>query len=506
MLASLYAISIAVLTLYGGNLLWMSISHARRDTLRAGRVPDPDELPEPPDSWPDVTVQLPLYNEPLVAQRLIDTCARLEYPRARFEIQVLDDSTDVTSERAAERVALWQRRGVDIIHVRRPHREGYKAGALQNGLRLSHGRFIAIFDADFLPPRDFLLRTIPHFDGSRIGVVQARWGHLNQEASLLTRLQSIGLDAHFAVEQRVRGDEGWFLNFNGTAGVWRRSCIEDAGGWQGDTIAEDFDLSYRAQLRGWKIRYLDDVEVPAELPATMSALRSQQFRWAKGSVETARKLLHPLMTSDSPWQVRLQGGIHLTAHFVFPFILLAALLHPLLLLSKYAGNGPGTLFFGVMSLGLIGFTGFALAQVFAQRNLYPRWARRLLMFPVFMAGTIGLSLHESVAVVEAVAGKRSAFIRTPKYNAAPCSGSNPGAHSTLDASPVSNREGAGSAAASVIHPVPVIAWFELLLFVYSAFGLVVLLAIGEWAALPFQAIFAGGFGLVALATFGRRGI
>jgi cellulose synthase/poly-beta-1,6-N-acetylglucosamine synthase-like glycosyltransferase len=505
MIAIFYAISIAGLTIYGSNLLWMAICYARRDTLRPGRVPEPEDLPPPPEAWPDVTIQLPLYNEPTVAERLIDACAELEYPRSRLEIQVLDDSTDITSDRVAARIAHWKRRGRDIEHIRRDHREDYKAGALQNGLRLSRGRFIAIFDADFLPTRDFLLRTIPMFDEPHIGVVQTRWGHLNRDASLLTRVQAIGLDAHFAVEQRVRSDEGCYLNFNGTAGVWRRTCIEDAGGWHGDTIAEDFDLSYRAQMRGWRVLFLGDVEVPAELPLTMSALRSQQFRWAKGSVEGARKLLRPLLASNAGWRVKLQGAIHLTAHFVFPFILLASLLHaPLLVLSHY-GSGPGAAYFGLMSFGLVGLTGFMLVQLFAQRDLYPRWGRALLFFPAFMAGTIGLSLHNSRAVMEAVIGKRSPFVRTPKFNVSESRGHAAGAGSNRFAPPDGPAVGSGSTSHTAImsgsRPAPRIAWLELVLFLYSTIGLAFLLFIGEWAAAPFQAIFAGGFGLVTFATF-----
>jgi len=489
MIATLYAVSIAVLTIYGGNLLWMAVCYARRDTLRPGDVPDPDDLPPAPEAWPDVTIQLPLYNEPLVAERLIDACADLEYPRGRLEIQVLDDSTDITGERVAERVAFWRKRNIDINHIRREHRQDYKAGALQNGLQLARGRFIAIFDADFLPTPDFLLRTIPRFDDPQIGVVQTRWGHLNLDASLLTRVQAIGLDAHFAVEQQVRRDQGCYLNFNGTAGVWRRACIEDSGGWQGDTIAEDFDLSYRAQMRGWRFRFLGDVEVPAELPVTMSALRSQQFRWAKGSVETARKLLRPLLASDAGRRIKLQGAIHLTAHFVFPFILLAALLHAPLLISTRSGTGAGPIYFGLMSFGLIGLAGFVLVQVFAQRDLYPHWGRRLRVFPAFMAGTIGLSLHNSKAVLEAVLGKRSAFVRTPKFNMVP-----------------SPRASAEAAPYDVRQPVPPIAWLELTLFLYSVCGLALLIAAGEWMAAPFQTIFAAGFGLVTLATFSSRGL
>ncbi len=476
MLATLYALAIVVLTIYGGNLLWMAATYADRDRLRSGLPPPPDALPDPPDHWPDVTVQLPVYNEPRVVERLIDACAHLDYPRRKFEIQVLDDSTDDTPQRAARRVEYWQQRGIDIVHVRRPHREGYKAGALQNGLRMARGDFIAIFDADFVPRPDFLRRTIPELVGNEaLGLLQARWGHLNDSASWLTRLQTIGLDMHFAIEQRVRAATGCFLTFNGTAGVWRRSCIESAGGWHGDTIAEDLDLSYRAQLAGWTFRYLDDVAVPAELPVTIGALRAQQFRWAKGSVEAALKLLPTLWRSAVSRGVKLQGTVHLTAHLVYPFVLLAALIHAPLLLANAAGAGPGEVFFAWMALGLTGFAGFTLAQVLAQRHLYVNWGHRARIIPAFMVGTIGLSLNNTRAVLEALVGRESAFIRTPKF------GSSPHRRSRT--------------------PLPVAAWFEIGLFAYCLAGLAALVAVGEWAAVPFQLFFTGGFGLIVAANY-----
>src|SRR6056297_2067888 len=330
-----YAISIAVLLAYGGNLLWLAVFHATDQELRDGPVPDPEDLPEPDASWPSVTVQLPLYNEADVVDRLIDACAALDYPRRKLEIQVLDDSTDETVDKVADRVEYWQNRGVDIVHIHRTDRTGYKAGALANGLRLARGDYVAIFDADFVPGADFLRRMMPHFfDDENLGMVQARWGHLNQDDSLLTQVQAFGLDAHFAIEQHVRQASDCFMNFNGTAGVWRRACIEDAGGWEHDTLTEDLDLSYRAQLEGWAFKYVPTTEVPAELPPDMNALRSQQFRWAKGGVETALKLVGRLWRSEEPARVKLQGTFHLTAHFAFPFILLAALTHAPLLLLK----------------------------------------------------------------------------------------------------------------------------------------------------------------------------
>jgi cellulose synthase/poly-beta-1,6-N-acetylglucosamine synthase-like glycosyltransferase len=474
MIAALYAIAIAVLTVYGGNLLWLAVQHAWHERLRPGPVPDPDDLPTPDASWPVVTVQLPLYNEADVAARLIDACAQLTYPRSRMEIQVLDDSTDETTDVVEERVQHWARHGVDIVHIHRTDRTGYKAGALQNGLRLARGDLIALFDADFLPPADFLQRMVPQFDAPDVGMVQARWGHLNAEASLLTRLQAFGLDAHFAVEQAARQDADCFINFNGTAGVWRRTCIEDAGGWEADTLTEDLDLSYRAQLLGWRFHFCPAVEAPAELPVSMNAFRTQQFRWTKGAVETTRKLLRPLWTSSEPIRVKLEGTLHLTAHFAFPFILLAALTHAPLLWLKHTGAGPGDAYFALMSLGLIGFAGFFLAQGYAQRALYADWPRRLRRFPLFMAGSIGLALSNTRALWQGLRGTASSFVRTPK------TGTTHWWMSRYTSATVS-----------------AIAWGEVLLALYSIAGLGVVLVLGEWAAVPFQAFFAAGLSLVA---------
>jgi len=480
----LYAIAIVVLTAYGGNLLWLALFHVGNEQLIDGPVPDHTSVPAPADDWPVVTVQLPLYNEAEVAHRLIDACVDLDYPREKLEIQVLDDSTDATTERVANRVDYWQAQGIDIVHVRRDDRTGYKAGALANGLRLARGEYVAIFDADFVPDPDFLRRMVPHFfENETLGMVQARWGHLNQDDSLLTQVQAFGLDAHFAIEQHVREQADCFMNFNGTAGLWRRTCIEDAGGWEHDTLTEDLDLSYRAQLRDWDFKYVPSVEVPAELPPDMNALRSQQFRWAKGGVETALKLTSRLWHSDEPVRVKLQGTFHLTAHFAFPFILLAALTHAPLLWLKGLGHGPGEMYFAVMGFGLFGFLGFFLAQLFAQRRLYPDWGHRLRLFPAFMAGTMGLSLSNTNAFWQALRGTDTAFIRTPKYGGDGSDGWWQSRYAMAD--------------------LPQVVWWEALLAVYCTAGLGIVIALGEWAALPFQALFAAGFILVTASSLSQ---
>ena len=476
MIAALYAVGMAVLLVYGLNLLVLALAHAWNDRLRPGAPPEPDVQPGTA-AEPDVTVQLPLYNEAYVAERLIDACARLDWPRRRLEIQVLDDSTDETTALVAARVRYWQQRGLDIVHVHRKGRAGYKAGALANGLRLARGDLIALFDADFVPPPDFLRQALPLFDEPDVGMVQGRWGHFNQDDALLTRVQAFGLDTHFAIEQAVRERLGCFINFNGTAGVWRRACIEEAGGWQSDTLTEDLDLSYRAQLRGWAFRYAGDLEVPAELPVGIGAFRAQQFRWTKGAAETALKMLRRLWTSAQPPRVKWEGTLHLTAHVVYPFVLLVALLHAPLVWMEHLGRGPGRVYFAAMGLGLVGFAGFFLAQLFAQRRLYPRWGRRLALFPLFMAGSMGLALSNAVALGEALVGKRSAFVRTPKLN-----------------------RGAGAGAwwrgRYAETRLPPVAWAEALLALYSLGGLALVVASGAWAAVPFQALFVLAFGLV----------
>ena len=500
--AFLYAIAMAVLTAYGTNLLWLCRRHAALDRLLPGpglsgppTPPDssgPPIPPNPPDPWPRVTVQLPIFNEAPVVERLIDACAWLDYPHDRFDIQILDDSTDETTGLAVRRADYWQRRGVRIVHVHRSKRDGFKAGALQNGLRLATGEYIAVFDADFLPRPDFLRRLVPAFTDERLGLVQARWGHLNRDDSLLTRIQAFGLDTHFALEQRTRHLAGCFMHFNGSAGIWRRACIVDAGGWQADTLAEDLDLSYRAQLAGWRFRFFEDVEVPAELPGTIGGLRSQQFRWAKGSVEASRKLLRTVWASPESLRRKVQATFHMTGHMVFPFVWLATLLHAPLVVANHRGMGPGESYFGWMALGLIGFAGFGLAPVLAQRRLYADWPRRLSILPAFMAGTIGLCVRNTRAVLEALFGKRTPFVRTPKF----------GGSGRVLSQPGHDAGGGGvGKSSSTRRRLSVMSGLEIAMLVYSVCGMGCLVAVGEWAAVPFQGMFVAGFGLVCAAMF-----
>ncbi|TDI69023.1 MAG: glycosyltransferase [Bacteroidetes bacterium] len=485
----LYAASIIILSIYGLNLLVLSLIQAFRELTKTG-LPSAGETGEPlgPDP-PHVTIQLPIYNEAHVVRRIIDACARLSYPRHRFEIQILDDSDDETSGIIADCVRRWKHEGIDMVHVQRNSRDGFKAGALKHGTALAKGDLIAIFDADFVPQTSFLEQTIPHFNEPNVGMVQARWGHINEDHSLLTRIQAFGLDAHFALEQRVRSATDCFINFNGTAGVWRRTCIEDAGGWSSETLTEDLDLSYRAQLKGWKFVYKPDIEVPAELPVSMNAFRDQQFRWTKGALQTARKTLGPLWKSSHPPRVKWEGTIHLSAIAVFPALALAALCHPALIVIRESGHGPGPTYFGFLSVGMIGLVGFFLAQVIAQRSLYTDWAHRLWNFPLFMSGGIGMSLNNCRAFLDVILGRQTEFVRTPKHDVL----SEVGRDLWLQSPYTKNQ-------------IPVIAYVEAIFALYSIIGLGYMIAVGAWTAIPFQIVFATGFLFVSgtnLVQFGR---
>jgi len=466
-LAVLYAAATTVLFVFGLNQLWLARRHRAQGGLRAR----PAEVV--PEEWPVVTVQLPLYNERFVVERLIDAVARFDYPADKLEIQVLDDSTDDTGHLAAARVAYWKSRGVQIEHVARAERIGYKAGALAHGLQTAKGELIAIFDADFLPHPDFLKRTVPVLAADTdLGLVQARWGHLNDTESVLTRAQSALLDSHFVIEQDVRNGAGLFMNFNGTAGVWRRACIDDAGGWQHDTLTEDLDLSYRAQMCGWKFRYLADTVAPAELPQTVAVWRRQQFRWSKGSVETAYKLLPAFLRSPLSVGVKVQGMLHLGGFFVFPAILIAVLLHAPLLVAREIGAGPGNAYFAAMGLGILAFTGVLFAHVSAQRALYPDWKKRIRYEPIFLAAALGLAVNNTRGLLEAVVGHRTPFLRTPKAGEK------------------------GGHAAYAPRPDSVVLWVERGLALYSLAGLIALVATGAWVGVGFQMMFVGGFGML----------
>ena len=373
-----------------------------------------------PNQTPFVTIQLPVYNELYVMERLLDNIVKLEYPSDKLEIQVLDDSTDESIETTAKHIKLLQEKGFDIQHIRRANRNGFKAGALKEGLILAKGEFIAIFDADFLPKSDWLKRTIPYFKDEQIGVVQTRWGHINRDYSILTRVQAFALDAHFTLEQVGRNAKGHFINFNGTAGIWRKECILDAGNWEGDTLTEDLDLSYRAQLKNWKFKYLEHVETPAELPVVISAARSQQFRWNKGGAENFRKMIGRVFSNKNlSLKTKIHGMLHLLNSTMFLNVLIVGILSiPMLYIkNEYAHL---KVYFYVMSFFVISTVIFFICYWFMYKKTHgsslKSFVQYIVLFFTFFSIAMGFSLHNSIAVIEGHIGKRSEFVRTPKFN------------------------------------------------------------------------------------------
>ncbi len=435
-----------------------------------------------PTQYPKVTVQLPVYNERFVVARLIHSVAALDYPKEQLEIQVLDDSTDQTSDIVAKLVEEYQG-SMAIQHVQRPKREGFKAGALAYGLQQCKGEFIAIFDADFVPDAQYLKRVIPRFTADNIGLVQARWGHINRDSNWLTEMQAFGLDAHFTVEQLGRNHGKVFMNFNGTAGVWRKACIEDAGGWSHDTLTEDLDLSYRAQLKGWQFVFDENLEVPAELPANIHALKSQQFRWTKGAAECLSKLIPSVLRSKNitVWQ-KVHGFMHLSNSFLFVAIFCCALLSIPALFIKIHEQQYSTWFNWA---GL--FTGSLLLLATVYATAYRRvtgdlkgfWWRFLL----FLSVSMGLSLHNAIAVIEGYMGRKTPFVRTPKMG---------------DQHLPENQK-----LQYVVSSVSFITWLELSLAVLFAMAAVYGAVHMEFGLMPFHIMLSVGFFYVAAAAFGK---
>jgi cellulose synthase/poly-beta-1,6-N-acetylglucosamine synthase-like glycosyltransferase len=406
----LYFFVLSILAIYGWHRYYLIYLY----TKNRDKAPRPDLPALARADLPPVTIQLPIYNEMYVADRLIDTVCEMDYPRELLEIQVLDDSTDETREIAELAVRRHAARGFDIKYLHRVDRTGYKAGALEAGLRLAKANYIAIFDADFIPPKDFLLKTLPHFTDANIGMVQARWGHINQDYSLLTKVQAILLDAHFVLEHGARNRAGCFFNFNGTAGIWRREAIDTAGGWQHDTLTEDLDLSYRAQLLGWKFKFLPHVVSPAEVPVEMNSFKSQQHRWAKGSIQTCLKLLPRILRSKQPLGVKVEAFFHLTANFNYLLMCaLSVLMFPAMWV-RYNMGWTEMLLIDV-PLFVAATMSFFRFYMVSQRELHPDWRTRLKYLPFLMSIGIGLSVNNTRAVLEALFRKQSEFARTPKY-------------------------------------------------------------------------------------------
>ena len=463
----LYFTVLLILSGYGlhrSHLVLLCSRYGRRmKFLRRG----PDR-PLMQGSVPYVTIQLPLYNEATVASRLLQAVAKMEYPRDRLEIQVLDDSTDETQSIAKQEVERMRAGGLDAVYIRRPDRVGYKAGALDYGLKRAKGEFVAIFDADFLPQPSFLSSIAGEFHDPTVGMVQARWGHMNRDHSLLTKVQALMLDGHHLVENRARFAAGRLFNFSGTGGMWRKQAIDEAGGWQHDTLTEDLDLSYRAQLKGWRFVYREDVMTPAELPEDVSALRAQQYRWAKGTVQTARKLLGRVVRSHLTVAQRIEALFHLTPHFAYPLmVLLSVLLLPALILSPATDTWTMILIDLPLCIGTTGSLAIFYGVAESAQGRKSVWA--LWRLPALIALGVGMAPHLTKAVWDGLQSMSGEFVRTPKKGA---------------------REGRYRAYASL--PMT-----EMTLGLVSAFSVVASIQTAHWFATPFAMMFTFGYGYVS---------
>jgi len=469
-----YIFSLTILLIFSSHGFIMLYYHKKYKKINP--LPNKDE-----DFNKTISVQIPLFNEMYVAERIIDSVCELNYPKDLLEIQVLDDSTDETYDIVKKKVEEKKADGFDISHIHRTDRTGYKAGALKAGLEIAKGEFIAIFDADFIPKKSFLKKTMRYFSNDEIGMVQTRWEHLNEDYSVLTKVQALALDGHFVIEQSVRNKSGFFINFNGTGGIWRKECIFDAGNWNDDTITEDLDLSYRAQLRGWKFIYLRDFTTPAELPAEINALKAQQFRWTKGAIETSKKMLPLVWKSKLPLRVKLQSTFHLTNNIVFPFILLAGILNVPLIFIKNAGPYDG--FFNFMSIFVLAFISSFLFYLYAQKDVRTDWRKRITLFPIFMAGSMGLAVNNSRAVFEGLMNRKSEFVRTPKFQV------------------INKNDSIESNKYFKKTKVESSAFIELILALYCFIGVGASVYFGELAAIPFQLMFFFGFATVSGLSF-----
>jgi len=467
----LYSLSLLYIFLFSLgqlHLTWVYVLEQRKSKTPAPKL----------EEFPLVTVQLPVYNEKYVIERLLDAVSKLNYPKDKLEIQVLDDSTDETTQIIEKKILELQSKGLDIKSIHRTDRSGFKAGALAFGLAKAKGEFIAIFDADFIPNPDFLINTLAYFNNPKIGVVQTRWSHINKDYSLLTRLQAFGLDAHFSIEQIARKASGSFINFNGTCGVWRKMCIQNSGGWSADTLTEDLDLSYRAQLRGWEFHYLEEIETPGELPVIMSAIKSQQYRWNKGAAETARKNFGNVFLSKLPLKNKIHAFFHLFNSSVFVFLLIASMLSIPMLFVKHNHPEIRWLFY-LGTIFLVGFFSITFFYWIATKRFYPTSSVKtfLSLYPRFLIVSMGLSLHNGLAVFEGLIGRKTPFIRTPKFN-------------------VSKKMDVWKGNTYVLSKMTFNVLLEGLLCLYFIFGIVVGIWLRDGGLIIFHVMLALGFGSV----------
>ncbi|MBC7654032.1 MAG: glycosyltransferase [Oligoflexus sp.] len=470
----IYTLSLSIIFIFSVGQAYLIFSY-----LRSKRKTD--VIPVMPVKIPTVTIQLPLYNELYVVKRLIKSVCNINYPKDKLEIQVLDDSTDLSLIETENIIKKMKVLGFDIAHIKREKNIGFKAGALQHGLNVAKGEFIAIFDADFLPEADFLQKLIPYFNQSNIGMVQSRWGHINNNYSLLTKIQAFGLDGHFTIEQTGRNKANLFMNFNGTAGIWRKQCIVDAGGWQHDTLTEDLDLSYRAQLKGWEFTYVENVVTPAELPVESNALRSQQHRWTKGAIETSKKMIKEIWMADVGLKKKIFGTLHLTNSYVFIFVFITSILSlPVLVIKSYKDINP--IYFNLMTIFLLGFiivTIFYIVASISKKENIKTFAK---LYPMFLSVSMALSFHNSIAVLEGLFGFKSDFIRTPKFN-------------------ITNLKQNFEENIYVKKILPKAFFVEFTLFIYFAFGLLLAFYFKDFALFPFHLLLFTGFGILTFYSF-----
>ncbi len=474
----LYSLALFVILIYGLLQLQLVLNYKKAKHKKT-------ELVKEPKNWPKVTVQLPLYNEKYVVKRLLTNISNLDYPQSKLEVQVLDDSTDSSKAYTQKLTQELMDIGMNAKYIHRTNRKNFKAGALKEGLKIAEGEFIAVFDADFLPQPDWLKKTIPHFNRSNIGVVQTRWGHLNRDYSILTKIQAFALDFHFIIEQVGRSFGGHFINFNGTAGVWRKTCIEDAGDWQGDTLTEDLDLSYRAQLKGWKFTYLKDVVTPAELPVVLSAARSQQFRWNKGAAENFRKNFSSIFHSKKlSFKSKLHSFFHLLNSSMFLLILMVAVLSIPILYIKFQQESWDAVFYIFAAMGgstLIFIYGYWTSYKEIHGGGFKSFIKFIGLFLTFFSIAMGLSLHNSLAILEGHFNKKSAFIRTPKFD-------------------ISSSTDTWKGKMYINKKLSILNGIEILLFGYFIYGLYSAYLTQDFGLVIFHMMLTFGFGFISYKT------
>jgi cellulose synthase/poly-beta-1,6-N-acetylglucosamine synthase-like glycosyltransferase len=473
-LGLIYLIAMYSVAFYGLYNLSMTLLF-----LRVKNVLTQHPTPPPPEEWPPVTVQLPIFNEKYTVEASVQAIVNLDYPRDQLQIQILDDSTDETITLTRRLTNKYKEQGFNVECIHRTDRKGYKAGALKEGMESATGELIAIFDADFIPKPNWLKKTVPMFQNPQLGCVQTRWGHTNRTYNTLTRAEAMSIDGHFVVEQTVRSQNDFFLNFNGTAGLWRRACIEDAGGWQSDTLTEDLDLSYRAQMRGWKIDYLPNVIVPAELPSQVEAFKKQQFRWAKGSFQVVRKILPQLFTQPGlSWEVRFMAFLHLVGYGIHPLMVL------LLLLTLPVGLFAPQMF-TFFPLSMLGSLGPPLLFLAAAAPRTPPLRERLSLLPLLIFMGIGISLSTSIAVIQGLIGNGGTFVRTPKTGEASSHGK------------VIDR--------SYIFTISPLVWAEIGLGLYALITIIVLEPRLGWGVAPWMLIYMASYFYIAGLNLAQHG-